>query len=93
MPKQSWQYRKTRAVPKREKVPSLAGRFSLIDEINVLRLPSIFLTGTAAAGAIALINAVGNLGGYVGPFIVGWIKRFHAPPTRQRLVISPQPCK
>jgi ACS family tartrate transporter-like MFS transporter len=37
-------------------------------------MPSIFLTGTAAAGAIALINAVGNLGGYVGPFIVGWIK-------------------
>jgi len=37
-------------------------------------MPSIFLTGTAAAGAIALINAVGNLGGYFGPFIVGWIK-------------------
>ena len=37
-------------------------------------MPSIFLTGTAAAGAIALIIAVGNLGGYVGPFIVGWIK-------------------
>jgi len=36
-------------------------------------MPSIFLTGTAAAGAIALINAVGNLGGYVGPVIVGWI--------------------
>jgi MFS transporter, ACS family, tartrate transporter len=37
-------------------------------------MPSLFLTGTAAAGAIALINAVGNLGGYVGPFVVGWIK-------------------
>jgi len=37
-------------------------------------MPSIFLTGTAAAGAIASINAVGNLGGYFGPFIVGWIK-------------------
>ena len=37
-------------------------------------MPSIFLTGTAAAGAIALINATGNLGGYIGPFIVGWIK-------------------
>jgi MFS transporter, ACS family, tartrate transporter len=37
-------------------------------------MPSIFLTGTAAAGAIAMINAVGNLGGYFGPFIVGWIK-------------------
>ena len=37
-------------------------------------MPSIFLTGTAAAGAIAFINATGNLGGYVGPFVVGWIK-------------------
>src|SRR5215510_8830229 len=37
-------------------------------------LPSLFLTGTAAAGGIALVNSIGNLGGYVGPFIVGWIK-------------------
>jgi ACS family tartrate transporter-like MFS transporter len=37
-------------------------------------MPSVFLTGTAAAGAIALINATGNLGGFVGPFVVGWIK-------------------
>jgi MFS transporter, ACS family, tartrate transporter len=37
-------------------------------------MPSLFLTGTAAAGAIAMINAVGNLGGYIGPFVVGWIK-------------------
>jgi MFS transporter, ACS family, tartrate transporter len=37
-------------------------------------MPSQFLTGSAAAGAIALINATGNLGGYVGPFVVGWIK-------------------
>src|ERR1700759_1899161 len=35
-------------------------------------MPSIFLTGTAAAGAIALINATGKLGGYVGPFVGGW---------------------
>ncbi len=37
-------------------------------------MPSLFLTGTAAAGGIALINATGNLGGYLGPFAVGWIK-------------------
>jgi len=37
-------------------------------------LPSVFLSGTAAAGGIALINSIGNLGGYVGPFVVGWIK-------------------
>ncbi|MCW1921091.1 MFS transporter [Luteolibacter arcticus] len=32
------------------------------------------LSGTAAAGGIALINSVGNLGGYFGPKIVGIIK-------------------
>jgi ACS family tartrate transporter-like MFS transporter len=37
-------------------------------------LPSTFLTGTAAAGAIALINSVGNLGGIVGPVMLGWVK-------------------
>ena len=37
-------------------------------------LPTMFLSGTAAAGGIALINSIGNLGGYVGPFLVGWIK-------------------
>src|ERR1700719_3160998 len=37
-------------------------------------LPSTFLHGTAAAGGIALINAIGNLGGFVGPYAVGWIK-------------------
>ena len=37
-------------------------------------LPSTFLSGTAAAGGIALINAIGNLGGFVGPHVVGWIK-------------------
>lgn len=37
-------------------------------------MPSRFLTGAAAAGGIALINSIGNLGGYIGPFIVGWIK-------------------
>jgi MFS transporter, ACS family, tartrate transporter len=37
-------------------------------------LPSMFLSGAAAAAGIALINSIGNLGGYVGPMIVGWIK-------------------
>jgi MFS transporter, ACS family, tartrate transporter len=37
-------------------------------------MPSLFLTGTAAAAGIALINSIGALGGYFGPFVVGWIK-------------------
>jgi len=34
-------------------------------------LPSMFLTGAAAASGIAWINAVANLGGFVGPFVLG----------------------
>ena len=34
-------------------------------------LPTAFLSGTAAAAGIALINSVGNLGGFVGPYAVG----------------------
>ena len=32
------------------------------------------LAGVAAAGGIAFINSVGNLGGFIGPFAVGWLK-------------------
>jgi MFS family permease len=37
-------------------------------------LPTGFLTGSAAAGGIALINSIGGLGGFVGPYAIGWIK-------------------
>jgi MFS family permease len=37
-------------------------------------LPTGFLTGSAAAGGIALINSIGNLGGFVGPYAIGWMK-------------------
>ena len=37
-------------------------------------LATTFLTGTAAAGGIAFINSVGNLGGFVGPYLVGIFK-------------------
>jgi hypothetical protein len=37
-------------------------------------LTTNFLSGTAAAGGIALINSLGNLGGYFGPSFVGLIK-------------------
>jgi MFS transporter, ACS family, tartrate transporter len=37
-------------------------------------LPTAFLTGSAAAGGIALINSIGNLGGFVGPYAIGWVK-------------------
>ena len=37
-------------------------------------LPTAFLSGTAAAAGIALINSVGNLGGYFGPDLIGTIR-------------------
>jgi len=36
-------------------------------------MPTAVLAGTAAAGGIAWINSVGNLGGFFGPSIVGVI--------------------
>jgi MFS-type transporter involved in bile tolerance (Atg22 family) len=38
------------------------------------QLPTMLLAGTAAAGGIALINSFGNLSGWLGPFIVGWLR-------------------
>jgi ACS family tartrate transporter-like MFS transporter len=34
-------------------------------------MPSEFLTGSSAASGIALINSVANLGGFVGPYVIG----------------------
>lgn len=37
-------------------------------------MPTLFLSGTAAATGIATINSIGNLGGFAGPVMIGWIK-------------------
>jgi len=37
-------------------------------------MPSMMLTGAAAAAGIAWINSIGNVGGAVGPALVGWLK-------------------
>jgi ACS family tartrate transporter-like MFS transporter len=36
-------------------------------------IPAGILTDAAAAGGIALINSVGNLGGFAGPYVAGFI--------------------
>lgn len=36
-------------------------------------LPTMFFSGTAAAAALAFVNAVSNLGGFFGPTIIGWL--------------------
>jgi nitrate/nitrite transporter NarK len=37
-------------------------------------LPTAFLTGAACAAGVAVINSIGNLAGFVGPFAMGWIR-------------------
>jgi MFS transporter, ACS family, tartrate transporter len=37
-------------------------------------MPTMFLSGSAAAAGIATINSIGNLGGFAGPAMIGWIK-------------------
>ena len=37
-------------------------------------VPTSFLTGRGAAGGLAFISTIGSLGGFFGPFLVGWIK-------------------
>ena len=51
-------------------------------------LPTAFLGGAAAAAGIALINSVGNLAGFVSPFIVGWIKDLTGSTNNGLLLIA-----
>jgi len=51
-------------------------------------IPSAFLTGTAAAAGIGLVNSVGNLGGYVGPNVAIWVKPFSADPSAALYAIA-----
>lgn len=37
-------------------------------------IPSLLLNGPAAAAGLATINSIGNLGGFAGPAIIGWLR-------------------
>ena len=37
-------------------------------------LPTAFLTGVTAAAGIAMINSIGNLAGFVSPYMIGYLK-------------------
>ena len=52
---------------------AVSGRWSAVAPF--WGLTTTFLSGTAAAGSIALINAVGNLGGFGGPYIMGFFEK------------------
>jgi cyanate permease len=51
-------------------------------------IPSSFLTGRAAAGGLALIVSVGNLGGFVGPSMIGALKQMSGGFTVPLVAIS-----
>lgn len=58
---------------------SLVGLTIALVGVNAARavfwaIPSRYLVGVAAAGGLALINSIGTLGGFLGPWIMGWLK-------------------
>jgi len=51
------------------------GAFGVFGALPVFwTLPTAFLSGAAAAGGIAVINSIGNLSGFFGPYLMGYIK-------------------
>jgi MFS transporter, ACS family, tartrate transporter len=54
-------------------------------------LPTAWLSGTAAAGAIALINSIGNLAGFGGPYLIGWVKEATGNTSSGLLVLAVLP--
>jgi ACS family tartrate transporter-like MFS transporter len=58
---------------------ALVGLTIALTGINAARgifwtIPPRFLTGMAAAGGLAFINSIGTMGGFVGPYIMGWLQ-------------------
>src|SRR5260370_40640745 len=50
-----------------------------------------WLSGTAAAGAIALINSIGKLAGFGGPYLIGWVKEATGSTSTGLLVLAVLP--
>jgi len=53
---------------------TVAGAYSAFSPFWAI--PNSFLSLSAAAGGIAFINSIGNLGGFIGPYVMGYIKDF-----------------
>lgn len=53
---------------------AVLGVFSMLGPFWAM--PTTLLSGTAAAAGIALINSVGNLGGFFGPYVIGLVRTF-----------------
>ncbi len=73
--------------------PALVGLTVALTGANAARalfwtIPARFLTGAAAAGGIALINSIGAFGGFVGPFMMGWLRTLTGSFTTGILAMS-----
>jgi MFS family permease len=51
-------------------------------------LPTAVLSGSAAAAGIAVINSIGNLAGFAGPYAMGWMKDATGSLTAGLLLIA-----
>ena len=51
-------------------------------------LPSIILSGSSAAIGIALVNSIGNVGGFVGPMVIGFLRARTGGDTGAFLVLA-----
>jgi ACS family tartrate transporter-like MFS transporter len=51
-------------------------------------LPGLFLSRTTAAVSIAAINSIGNLGGFVGPYAIGWFTKTTGHPSSGLLFLA-----
>ncbi|GJD66439.1 Putative tartrate transporter [Methylobacterium frigidaeris] len=51
-------------------------------------IPTAFLTGSSAAAGIAAINSIGNLSGFFGPYVMGYLKDLTGTFTAGLLVLG-----
>ncbi|WCM22542.1 MFS transporter [Paraburkholderia bryophila] len=51
-------------------------------------LPTAFLGGAAAAAGIAMINSIGNLAGFAGPYLMGWLRQTTASNSAGMYVLA-----
>lgn len=65
---------------------SLAGLYAF--KSPFWALPTLFLSRSSASVSIAVINSVGNLGGFVGPFAIGYVKGQGGSSTTGLLLLS-----
>jgi sugar phosphate permease len=80
-------------------IPGISGGFGLFAltiatagiisaSANFWSLPTMYLSGAAASAGIAMINSIGNLGGQVGPYLIGQIHDWTHSMTPALLAMS-----